>query len=172
MKLAQITLSLLSLASVAIAAGELRIGVTKAIPAEKCHRKAKAGDQIAVHYTGKLADGTVFDTSSKRGEPIQFQLGAGLVIKGWDQGLTRMCIGERRKLTIPPHLAYGSQGAGGVIPGDATLTFEVELVAIMGHEPPVSDDTDDEIPTAEASSDETSADEAATDDSDDERDEL
>lgn len=86
---------------------------------------------MSVHYTGSLkSDGTVFDSSLSRGEPITFPLGTGRVIKGWDQGILGMCIGEKRKLTIPPELGYGSRGAGGVIPPNADLVFTVELVDI------------------------------------------
>ncbi|XP_045622896.1 uncharacterized protein [Procambarus clarkii] len=95
-----------------------------------CRTQGVAGDKIQVHYTGRLADGTIFDQSANRGEPFEFRLGSGQVIKGWDRGLDGMCVGERRRLTIPPNLAYGRRGAGGVIPPDATLTFEVELVEV------------------------------------------
>ncbi len=92
----------------------------------------KAGDTISVQYTGKLVDGTKFDSSYDRnGTPFSFVVGAGQVIKGWDQGLLNMKIGEKRKLTIPSSLGYGSAGAGAVIPPDATLIFEVELVSIQ-----------------------------------------
>lgn len=105
-------------------------GITKKMT--NCPVKAKKGDMVAVHYTGKLADGTQFDSSLTRGQPIEFPLGVGRVIQGWDQGILGMCIGEKRKLTIPPHLGYGSAGAGGVIPPDATLVFTTELVAVNG----------------------------------------
>ena len=85
--------------------------------------------QVSVHYQGRLEDGTVFDDSHKRGEPITFTLGKGQVIKGWDQGIEGMAVGEKRTLTIPPELGYGEQGAGDVIPPNATLIFDVELVA-------------------------------------------
>ena len=81
-----------------------------------------------MHYTGSLTDGTVFDSSVSRGQPIEFTLGVGQVIKGWDQGIAQLCKGQKAKLTIPPELGYGAQGAGGVIPPNATLIFEVELV--------------------------------------------
>lgn len=111
---------------------KLRIGITKKVPAEDCPRKARMGDTVSVHYTGKLEDGSVFDSSYKRDMPIEFPLGVGRVIQGWDQGVLGMCIGEKRKLTIPSHLGYGKQGAGSVIPPDATLYFTTELVAING----------------------------------------
>jgi rhodanese-related sulfurtransferase len=85
---------------------------------------------VDVHYTGKLEDGTVFDSSLERGEPFSFTLGAGQVIPGWDIGIQGMMPGGKRKLEISPALAYGKQGAGGVIPPNATLTFEVELLAL------------------------------------------
>ena len=92
---------------------------------------AKDGDNVSVLYTGKLQDGTEFDSSAKHGnEPIDFILGKGMVIKGWDEGLQGMQVGEKRKIVIPPSLGYGEQGAGGVIPPNATLTFDVELVAL------------------------------------------
>lgn len=112
-------------------ASELQIGVLTSVPKEKCNVKSKPGDFISVHYEGKLEDGTVFDSSYSRGQPITFQLGIGQVIQGWDQGLTRMCIGEKRKLTIPSHLAYGDRGIG-PIPAKATLVFVAELVDIAG----------------------------------------
>ncbi len=87
--------------------------------------------RVSVHYTGWLEDGTKFDSSHDRGEPIQFTLGMGQVIAGWDMGLEGMKTGGKRELTIPPQLGYGAQGAGGVIPPNATLKFEVELVAAV-----------------------------------------
>ncbi|OKL64596.1 FK506-binding protein 2 [Talaromyces atroroseus] len=110
-------------------AADLQIEVTHAV---ECNRKTTNGDNVKMHYRGTLADsGKQFDASYDRGTPLSFTLGAGRVIKGWDQGLLDMCVGEKRTLTIPPELGYGNRGVG-PIPAGSTLVFETELVEIVG----------------------------------------
>lgn len=106
---------------------ELNIETTKEGTGD---RVVKSGDTISVHYTGRLTDGTKFDSSVDRGMPFTFTIGAGQVIKGWDEGLLGMKVGEKRTLTIPADKGYGATGAGGVIPPNATLIFDTELVSI------------------------------------------
>jgi len=104
---------------------------TEVLTEAKCTRKTKVGDKVNVHYRGTLLDGSEFDASYNRGSPLNFAVGTGQVIKGWDQGLLDMCPGEKRKLTIQPEWAYGSRGAG-PIPANSVLIFESELVSIEG----------------------------------------
>uniref|UniRef100_A0A8I6GH88 peptidylprolyl isomerase n=1 Tax=Rattus norvegicus TaxID=10116 RepID=A0A8I6GH88_RAT len=107
---------------------KLQIGVKKRV--DHCPIKSRKGDVLHMHYTGKLEDGTEFDSSLPQNQPFVFSLGTGQVIKGWDQGLLGMCEGEKRKLVIPSELGYGERGAPPKIPGGATLVFEVELLKI------------------------------------------
>ena len=99
---------------------------------KECERKSQHGDELKMHYRGRLAsNGVEFDSSFKRNTPFKFRFGAGEVIRGWDEGLQDMCPRDKRVLTIPPSYGYGSRGVGGVIPGGATLIFDVELVDIV-----------------------------------------
>mmetsp|Transcript_43532 Transcript_43532/g.170351 ORF Transcript_43532/g.170351 Transcript_43532/m.170351 type:complete len:189 (-) Transcript_43532:1955-2521(-) len=107
---------------------ELKIDVT--FTPDSCETKAAKGDSVAVHYTGKLVDGTEFDSSLKRNDPLKLTVGVGQVIQGWDEGLLGMCEGEKRTLTIPPNKAYGERGVPGAIPKNAVLIFDVEMVSI------------------------------------------
>jgi FKBP-type peptidyl-prolyl cis-trans isomerase len=88
-------------------------------------------DTLKMHYTGKLENGKVFDSSHNRGEPLKFKLGVGQVIEGWDEGIAGMKVGGKRTLTIPPHMAYGERGAGASIPPNSTLIFDIELVEVI-----------------------------------------
>ncbi|XP_057297818.1 uncharacterized protein LOC130628820 [Hydractinia symbiolongicarpus] len=103
-------------------------------PPKNCVRKAAPGDMISMHYRGTLTSGKEFDSSYSRNQPFDFQLGQGMVIQGWEQGVPGMCVGEKRKLTIPPSLAYGDTGFGDIIPAKSTLVFEIELINIKGQE--------------------------------------
>ncbi|CAO4373904.1 unnamed protein product [Caenorhabditis nigoni] len=130
-----VLVGLLCLMAVAYADDELKlsklqIGVKTRVKEEDCARKSRKGDQLHMHYTGTLLDGTEFDSSRTRNQEFTFTLGQGMVIKGWDQGLLNMCVGERRMLTIPPHLGYGERGAPPKIPANAVLKFDVELMKI------------------------------------------
>jgi FK506-binding protein 2 len=129
MKTALFLSALASAAVGFVAAEELKIDVT--LPVE-CDRKTQKGDLVDMHYTGTLlATGKKFDSSVDRGQPFSFKLGTGQVIKGWDQGLLDMCIGEKRTLTIPPEYGYGQRSIG-PIPAGSTLVFETELLGIKG----------------------------------------
>jgi len=130
-----LTISIAALASVAttVLADEVKIEVTRAV---ECERKSKKGDKISVHYRGTLqSDGSKFDASYDRGTPLDFTVGSGQVIKGWDDNLMDMCIGEKRTLTIPPEFGYGDR-AMGPIPAKSTLIFETELMGIKGVKAP------------------------------------
>ncbi|KAK3180172.1 Peptidyl-prolyl cis-trans isomerase fpr2 [Lecanicillium sp. MT-2017a] len=121
--------SVVAALAVGATAADLGVEVTHKV---ECERKTQKGDKVSMHYRGTLADsGKQFDASYDRGQPLTFKVGSGQVIKGWDEGLLDMCIGEKRTLTIPPEFGYGNRGIG-PIPGGATLIFETELVGIDG----------------------------------------
>ena len=126
-----ICLSALVMATGAEGKRKLQIGVRKWV--DHCPIKSQKGDVLQLHYTGKLEDGTEFDSSLPQNQPFVFSLGTGQVTEGWDQGLLEMCEGEKRKLVIPSELGYGERGAPPKIPGGATLVFEVELLKIKRH---------------------------------------
>lgn len=107
-----------------------KAGIKVEVLKEGSGAKAAYGKMVKVHYTGWLTSGAKFDSSRDRGTPFQFSLGAGKVIEGWDRGVVGMQVGERRKLTIPSELGYGARGAGGKIPPNATLIFDIELVSM------------------------------------------
>jgi FK506-binding protein 2 len=150
---ATLTLCAVGIVSAADEAGKtpptkLTIGVLKRV---YCSRPAKRNDKLTVHYTGTLfSDGSKFDSSLDRGEPFEFTIGAGHVIKGWDRGLLGMCPGERRRLKIPAELAYGERGSPPVIPESAALVFEVELLKVNGEG---VDKAEDELLEGEGSAD-------------------
>ncbi|KAG9316735.1 hypothetical protein JVU11DRAFT_2795 [Chiua virens] len=133
MQLLKVWFSLLAIAACVLAAQpptELQIETT--FMPEECPNKVAKGDTISVHYTGTLFDtGAKFDSSLDRGKPFSFKLGVGQVIRGWDEGLLGTCVGEKRTLTIPSSLGYGSRGAGGAIPPNAALVFTTELLGIQ-----------------------------------------
>ncbi|RFU77814.1 fkbp-type peptidyl-prolyl cis-trans isomerase [Trichoderma arundinaceum] len=130
---AALLLSALASCAIGVVAEDLKVEVTHAV---ECERKTQKGDQVSMHYRGTLAgSGKQFDASYDRNQPFDFKLGAGQVIKGWDQGLLDMCIGEKRTLTIPPELGYGQRNMG-PIPAGSTLIFETELLAIKGVKAP------------------------------------
>ena len=97
---------------------------------EDCTRVAKNGDRLSMHYRGTLLDGTVFDESYKRGQPFSFVLGSGMVIRGWEEGIPGMCVGEKRRLRIPPSMGYGNRAVGS-IPANSVLLFDIELLDIQ-----------------------------------------
>ena len=122
----KMTNNLISQAAITTASGLTYIITKKGEGAQ-----LKAGDNVIVHYTGLLTNGQKFDSSLDRGEPLSFPLGVGRVIKGWDEGLQKLRVGDHATLIIPPAIGYGSRGAGGVIPPDATLVFIVEIVGVQ-----------------------------------------
>merc|ERR1711942_216839 len=128
-------LVLLSALVAAVLAGEIKetesgLKVEYISKPDACDKVARNGDMLSMHYVGTLESGAKFDSSYDRSEPFKFQIGVGQVIKGWEEGVLGMCVGEKRKLIVPPELGYGEQGAGDVIPGGAPLHFDVELLHI------------------------------------------
>ncbi|KZV70690.1 hypothetical protein PENSPDRAFT_752356 [Peniophora sp. CONT] len=135
MKLFSVVSALL-FGAVAFAASEppTELEINSTFTPEDCSEKATTNDKIKVHYTGTLwSNGNKFDSSYDRGQPLPLRLGVGQVIAGWDQGLQGMCVGEKRTLTIPSHLAYGSRGFGNTIPANSALVFETELMGLEPH---------------------------------------
>ncbi|CAF9932651.1 MAG: Peptidyl-prolyl cis-trans isomerase fpr2 [Heterodermia speciosa] len=129
LSLSTLALFALSFLKATLAADEV---TTEYTLTNECKRKTQRGDSIQVHYKGTLAsDGSKFDASYDRGQPLSFTVGKGMVIKGWDEGLLDMCIGDKRKLTIPPAFGYGDRAMGS-IPAGSTLVFETELMGIQG----------------------------------------
>ncbi|XP_076029972.1 peptidyl-prolyl cis-trans isomerase FKBP10-like [Oratosquilla oratoria] len=120
--------------------GRGRLEVVVLSKPSPCLEKSEKGDTLAVHYTGRLTDGAVFDSSLTRGEPFEFHLGERQVIQGWDDGLRDMCVGEKRRLNVPSDMAYGDRGVGAIIPPDASLVFEVELVDLPNKNSKSNDD--------------------------------
>lgn len=118
-------------AAVSSAATTTATGLTYIITDHGTGAQFKAGDMVVVHYTGMLTNGVKFDSSLDRGEPFSFELGAGSVIKGWDEGIQKMHVGDKATFIIPPGLGYGARGAGGVIPPNATLIFIVEAISVQ-----------------------------------------
>jgi len=114
-------------------------GLKYIVMEKKDGAESEAGKAVEVHYTGYLTDGKIFDSSVERNEPIEFVLGTGQVIKGWDEGIDLMVVGNKYRLIIPPDLAYGKKGAGNIIPPDATLIFDVELVSVSEPKTPITD---------------------------------
>ncbi|EJT51100.1 hypothetical protein A1Q1_07695 [Trichosporon asahii var. asahii CBS 2479] len=115
---------------------EPRVKITVDHKPDDCPVRSRQNDMLAMHYIGKFKDGSVFDNSYDRNMPLEFTLGTGMVIKGWDEGLKDMCVGEKRTLFIPYQMAYGEGGFAGRIPPKADLTFEVELVDVIGRRDP------------------------------------
>jgi peptidylprolyl isomerase len=105
-------------------------GLIYVITRRSTGQRPRSGETVIVNYTGLLGSGLKFDSSLDRGQPYKFTLGAGRVIKGWDEGIAKLRVGEQATLIVPPHLGYGAKGAGGVIPPDATLIFLVELMGV------------------------------------------